>query len=337
MNSIAGKPRELKKVNTSLILKSIKDRVTATRSQIVEDTNISHTTVRAILKELIESEEIVVSGLDESSGGRRAERYKINAGKKHILSISIERNKMFSRVVNIVGDIVEEKQINLNGLDDNKAILEEIDILSERYKDIKCIGVSVPGIVTSKGYLSGLGVDDWREINLKELIEARYNIPTILENDLNSIALGFSKAYKENGNIVYLSFTTLGAGAGIIINGNLLRGENGYAGEIGIMPMGNSFLNNMILNDLDDIEYCTTIVNTIKIISSILNPKIIVLGGNSFRYELEYDIKERYNHEANISVELLTDKNERSNVLLGITEISLQYINDEVKLLNVKN
>ena len=104
MIKVSGKPTEIKNVNTSLILDSIKTRGNATRGEIVKDTNLSHTTVRAILNELIVLEEIVSIGLDKSSGGRRAERYKINSNKRCLLALSIEENIIVYRVVNILGE-----------------------------------------------------------------------------------------------------------------------------------------------------------------------------------------------------------------------------------------
>ncbi|MDV3428870.1 MAG: winged helix-turn-helix transcriptional regulator, partial [Bacillota bacterium] len=78
MDNLSGKPQVMKKVNSGLIKQILKDKGSATKAEISESTGISATTVRALLNQLIRSSEIVSLGFDESSGGRRAERYALN-------------------------------------------------------------------------------------------------------------------------------------------------------------------------------------------------------------------------------------------------------------------
>ncbi|WP_027625259.1 ROK family transcriptional regulator [Clostridium lundense] len=333
-NNIAGKPKTLKEVNKTLILQCIKEKQTATRAEITEATKISHTTVRSILKELLKCEDIVIVGLDKSSGGRRAERYKINADKTCIIAATVEAEKLTYRVVNAVGEILEDRSQKLKSKEDIDSIYNTFNRVIDKYKNIKCIGINVPGIVTERGYVSGLGVDDWKEVYLKEELISKYNIPVVLENDLNSVAVGYYKNNTDSGSIIYISFTSLGAGAGIIVNGKLYKGANGSAGEVGVLPIGDTYLNNILLRNLDNDEYINATVKTIKIIASLLNPKTIVLGGNYFRYNLAIPIINRYKNEFNIKTNIIVDKNGSDYGLLGITEIALQKINKQVKLVN---
>lgn len=78
MNNIIGKPNALKQVNLSLVRNAIKEKGSATRSEIVEATNISVTTVHTLLTEMLENKEIIDAGYDESIGGREAVRYELN-------------------------------------------------------------------------------------------------------------------------------------------------------------------------------------------------------------------------------------------------------------------
>lgn len=339
MKKISGKPKDLKIVNQALVIESIRLRENATRAEIVADTGISHTTVRNILTELIAADDIVAIGLDDSSGGRRAERYSLNTGKNYILSVFLEENKLIYNIVNIIGDIIEENSLNLHvSLDENvvDGILNE---LLSKYIEIKIIGITVPGIVNEEGYLYGGGMDNLTLIKINKHIEEKYNIPVILENDLNAILLGFSSDYlKSNAtmdlNIAYINFTTLGAGAGIMVNGNLVRGKDNFAGEIGFLPIGDSYVNELLLKDLSNEAYCSLVVNILKIIDCIINPKVIVLGGNDFRYNLTLSIKETYEKNNKINSELLTIKDSYKLGLKGITKLSLDVVNDNIKLVD---
>ncbi|MDB1943243.1 ROK family protein [Clostridium tertium] len=338
MKKIAGKPKELKNVNTSLIMNSIRARGNATRAEISKDTGLSHTTVRVILNELIEMNEILSVGLDESSGGRRAERYKMNSNKRYIIAISIEEDKTVYRIVNSLGEVLKEKIKEINSLEDIKTIANTIEALYEVYHNIEGIGISVPGVVTNDGYLSGIKIEDWKEIKIKKYLREKFNVPILLENDINSASLAFYNDYIEENKVgpislVYVSFTSLGVGSGVILNGNVLRGDNGYAGEIGFIPVRDTFLNTMLMSNLNDDEYIHVIINTIKTISAIINPSVVVLGGSSFKYHLKNEIVDRYNKEFNIKTKIIIQDKHCNYSLEGIKEEALRLINKEVKLI----
>ncbi|MDZ4956936.1 ROK family protein, partial [Clostridium perfringens] len=211
-------------------------------------------------------------------------------------------------------------------------ILNIVENLYKVYPNIEGIGISVPGIVTKEGYLSGIKMEDWKEIKIKKQLEEKYKVPILLENDINSISMAFYNDYIEkinckSMNLAYLSFTTLAAGAGIIVNGNVVKGDDGYAGEIGFIPMESTFLNDMLFRDLDDDTYCNVIINTIKTISALINPKVVLLGGNNFRYNIKDKIIDKYNKEFNIKTKILIEEKENNYALEGIKEKALGLIN----------
>ena len=75
---------------------------------------------------------------------------------------------------------------------------------------------------------------DWDELNLCELIRSYLDVPVAITNDANAAALG-EKRYgvaKEMNNAVLITLGT-GLGSGIIVNGNILYGHDGFAGELG--------------------------------------------------------------------------------------------------------
>ncbi|MCD6223656.1 MAG: ROK family protein, partial [Deltaproteobacteria bacterium] len=70
-------------------------------------------------------------------------------------------------------------------------------------------------------------------------IQEKIHLPLFLENDANAAAFGASRRFKFS-NLIYITLGT-GIGGGIIINNKILRGYQGYAGEIGhitILPFG---------------------------------------------------------------------------------------------------
>ena len=192
--------------------------------------------------------------------------------------------------------------------------------------------------MTDDGYLSGIRMEDWKEIKIRKYLKERFDVPILLENDINSASLAFYNDYIEKNkcdsiSLVYVSFTSLGVGAGIVLNGNVLKGDNGYAGEIGFIPVGNTFLNAMMISNLDDDEYIQVIINTIKTISAIINPSVVVLGGSNFKYYIKSRIMDMYTREFSIKTKILIQEKNCNYSLEGIKEQSLRLINKEVKLI----
>lgn len=85
------------------------------------------------------------------------------------------------------------------------------------------------GIIVNPPNLPG-----WSRVPICRVMETKYHVPVVLENDANACALAEWRFGAARGfrNIVFLTFGT-GLGAGLILNGKLYRGANDMAGEIG--------------------------------------------------------------------------------------------------------
>jgi len=103
---------------------------------------------------------------------------------------------------------------------------------------LKAVGAGVPGVtnvdaglVIATSYLLG-----WRDVPLRELLEARLGVPAVVDNDVNVAAFGEGRmgAARDTRDFVFLAIGT-GIGAGIILDGRPFRGMNWAAGEVGYM------------------------------------------------------------------------------------------------------
>ena len=342
MINLSGKPQLMKKVNSGLIKQVIKENGSATNAEIVEGTGISTTTVRTLLCQLITDQEIVNLGLDGSSGGRRAERYALNLNNNLSLSFYIKDKQINYALCDALGDIIENKSMNFKNYEYQEALTEFIDEMVKNHT-IKVIGIGVSGVIDRGNYLSGKQLNDWKKINIGEYIEKKYNIPVVLENDLNAMAIGFSLNYiKEKNdldikslNVVYINFTQDGVGAGIIANGQLIRGENNFAGELGFMPIGNQgHLEYLLNNNPDDKKYVEIVSQVISILNCIINPAFIVIGGDTLRINLIDEIKEACNTCAanNIISKIMLSEDGAKDYLSGITYLTTELMNSDIRL-----
>ncbi|MBF0484692.1 MAG: ROK family protein [Candidatus Omnitrophica bacterium] len=102
------------------------------------------------------------------------------------------------------------------------------------------VGFGLPGLVDANaGIVKVLtNIFGWKNVPLKKMMEERTGIPTFIDNDVNVIALGEWKygAGKGQRNLVCITLGT-GVGGGLILDGNLYRGDGFTAGEIGHIPL----------------------------------------------------------------------------------------------------
>lgn len=106
---------------------------------------------------------------------------------------------------------------------------------SARVADVSVIGVGVPGRVEqATGHVSHAVNLDWRHLPLRDRLEARLGVPTVVENDVRAAALGLHRR-RVFGPVRSLALLAVGTGisAGVVLDGGLHRGAKGLAGEIG--------------------------------------------------------------------------------------------------------
>jgi len=174
--------------------------------------------------------------------------------------------------------------------------------------NIKAIGIGVPSVVdVEKGIVYDVqNIPSWKVVELKKLMEERYRLSVLINNDANCFALGekyFGKG-REARSLIGVTIGT-GLGAGIIINDKLYPGLNTGAGEFGCVDYLDKYyeyyasgqffencyhtngevvfqkaqsgdpLSIMILEELG-----THIGNAIKMILYTYCPELIILGGS---------------------------------------------------------
>ena len=292
MDTLTARPRLLKQANLSQIRRVIKRRGTSTRAEIAGETQISSTTVRSLLAEMMENGEIESIGHDKSSGGRKAERYRFKPDKYYGAAICISGSDMHGLLVGICGEILETVRLEFTGSDYEPAICAFLDELMAR-KDIKSIGIGVPGIVEGGAFWQGTGgSDELCRYDLGDRLAERYHIPVVMENDLNATAIGFGRCYAkefprespERANMAYLHLENTCVSAGFIVGGRIVRGFRNFAGELGLIPMEDGrILDEWLMSALDDKDYTDLMIRIISWICGILNPQYVVLGGPDLR------------------------------------------------------
>ena len=201
-----------------------------------------------LLNELKLAGEVVELGFAPSTGGRRPMMYSLNKQYGYIVSVAMDQ--LFTRIgiLNMEHSFittVERHALNLETEPDALGILVgliEQHILASGIERNRILGVGVgmPGFIDLE---KGVNYSFFRSESgsIRQLLQVRLDLPVYLDNDSSLVALAeyrFGAArHKKNVMVVNISW---GVGLGMILNGELFRGHNGFAGEFSHIPIFSS-------------------------------------------------------------------------------------------------
>lgn len=121
-----------------------------------------------------------------------------------------------------------------------RIIKESHTLIQQSSKPVVACGIGFGGPVNfaTQHIINSTHVKGWDNCPLPQIIQDNLNIPTLVDNDANVGALGEFTfgAGQDATNLVYYTIST-GIGGGLIINGEIYRGSNGNAGELGHCPI----------------------------------------------------------------------------------------------------
>ena len=163
---------------------------------------------------------------------------------KYCFGVDVGGTTVKLGLFNTNGDLMEKWEIPTVTEDDGKAILPDcaksiLKKMDERKMDrteVVGVGIGAPGPVDSEGTLYGAVNLGWGTMSLKKELQTLLNMPVEAGNDANVAALGeaWQGGAKGYEDVVVVTLGT-GVGGGIIINGKMVAGATGAAGEIGHM------------------------------------------------------------------------------------------------------
>jgi glucokinase len=163
--------------------------------------------------------------------------------EKWLVGVDLGGTTIKIAFITLDGHIVEKWEIPTNISEDGKHIVNDIaqsidaklELLSENREKLSAIGMGAPGFIDMKtGFIYHAVNIGWRDYPLKEELEKATGLTVIIDNDANIAAIGemWRGAGDGEGNLLMVTLGT-GVGGGIIVNGHIMHGTNGMAGEIG--------------------------------------------------------------------------------------------------------
>ncbi|MCM1988369.1 ROK family transcriptional regulator [Oceanirhabdus seepicola] len=239
----------IKKINTNSILKTIRERGPISRADISKIVALNPATVSSNVSDLLDKKIIREVGIGESSGGRKPILLELNSSENYIIGVDMGIKKVTTALVDINGNVInkvilqfsEEKDFDSIGETLKESIYKVVEGYDDNFQKTIGIGMGIHGLVESENGISIYApAFNWHDINIVDIFQKEFNKTVIIENDTRAMALGekWFGATKDSKNFILLNIGT-GIGAGIYLNGDLYKGNNFGAGEIGHVSMTN--------------------------------------------------------------------------------------------------
>ena len=237
---------DVREFNRLLVLNYLREHGPISRIMLAQRLGLSRTTVSNIMDALLQ-DGMVREGhfLDATpKGGRRAILVHFQADAGRVLGIDIGRTHLTLLLTNLAAEVVAQRSV---GFDTERGpevclplLLAEIRTFvaaaTVSWDAIIGLGLGIPGPLSADLHRLNAPphMPGWDNIDIWDVLQQAFHKPLYIDNDANVGALGESRCGAAQGSkdMAYVKIGT-GIGCGLIFNGQIYRGHQGSAGELG--------------------------------------------------------------------------------------------------------
>ena len=224
--------------NAGLVLRAVYDLGPISRAEIARLTGLTRTSVGELVGELEQDGLAREVGRGPSTGGKQPTLVSLVDDARNVVTLDLGERTFTAAILDLRGEVRERISRDLDGRDGDAALTLVHDLIDEilarPHQPILGIGVGAPGIVDGDGTIRWAVNLSWTDLPLGTILAARYGLPTIVANDSRAAALAtylFDGDHRPD-NLVAIKVGR-GIGAGLVLDGELFRGDGDGAGEIG--------------------------------------------------------------------------------------------------------
>lgn len=231
--------------NQRLVLQALFNAKETSRAQIAVDLNLHKSTISSIYRDLdkLEFIEDLGEGVTTETGGRKAKMIRFNRKYGYVMSFDMGRHHLRMALVRLSGEVIFQSSDSVKDM----SVLEVLELMNQHVKDNKHkkhgtkeglmgIAVGIHGVVDNNRVVYS-PFFDYSQVDVTQQLEKVSDVKVTLENEANSAAVYIRDYHDYLSTDQYDSLVALnihyGIGAGIIIQGQLYRGMQGRAGEVG--------------------------------------------------------------------------------------------------------
>jgi predicted NBD/HSP70 family sugar kinase len=227
----------------SELFQILRDGRPRTRSELAAATGFARSTITARVEELLQTGFIAPVGDAASTGGRPPARVAFNPSARVVAAGDIGATHATVAVMDLAGTTLAKAREQIQIGDGPESVLDRLtetvssllSTLQRTSEDLIAVGIGLPGPVehfTGKPSQPPI-MPGWDGFDVPNYVQRTFDVAVLVDNDVNIMALGErAVSWPETDNMLFLKVAT-GIGSGIISSGQLQRGANGTAGDVG--------------------------------------------------------------------------------------------------------
>lgn len=221
----------------------LRDGAPRTRSELATMTGQARSTIAARIDALSAAGLLAPVGEASSTGGRRPATFAFNPAARIVLGIDLGAAHARIAATDLAANILASQECELNIAEGPDVVLAKVADMAKKVvaeagyelTSLAAIGIGLPGPVehsTGRPIAPPI-MPGWDGYDVPHALHAQFSVPVLVDNDVNLMAIGEQRtAWHEHTNMVFVKVAT-GIGSGIILDGELRRGAQGAAGDIG--------------------------------------------------------------------------------------------------------
>lgn len=239
-----------KLVNERRILTLLRSRGSLSRAELSRSLGLTQATIGRLTSQMIQRgllrEVKAVTLGKEREPGRPGIALEVDPTGAYFVGVEIAVSAIRIVLLDLSANVAEAHETKLTTKPTLDVAAEAMAAAIKRFSSraafrgrILGVGVTVPGLVKTDGFIVNLPILGWRDTDLRSYLMSATDLPVTIENNANAAAFG--AVYTQPGlvapNTVFLKLGT-GCGGAAIVNGRLLRGVDGTGMELGHINVG---------------------------------------------------------------------------------------------------
>jgi predicted NBD/HSP70 family sugar kinase len=234
-------PRE---INRQIVLNLVREHQPISRAELAREMNVTRGMISALVEGLIAEGAVCEGETRDTPRGRPPTLLRVRTHDRLVVAADVR----FDRTTLMLSDF-EGREIARDSFETTAAPDDLVEEMAGRIQrllrrcgsgDCEGIGVVVPGMVDRRtGRILNSPALGWRNVSIRETLSSATGLPVYLENAPIACAMGhmwLNPAHEVVDNFVYLTVSD-GVGTGVVVQGEVLRGHGGSAGEFGHIPL----------------------------------------------------------------------------------------------------
>jgi predicted NBD/HSP70 family sugar kinase len=239
-------------MNAALLLRTIAEHDGLTRADLARVTGLSKPTVNEVVETLLASGYVHElpddhDGAAKRRPGRPGRRISFRADLAHVVGVDVGANKILALVADLNGTVLASERRRTRAVHDAADLLDEVRAVIAAVLEaagpmtgaLAAVGVATPGVVDpTTGRISlAPQLTGWEGTSLAAALAPHFACPVLVDNEVHlSLLAERWKGAAQDAEHAFLLQIGMGIGGGTLIAGELYRGAQGAAGEVGYLP-----------------------------------------------------------------------------------------------------